>query len=144
MIVKLVRNLEVDLNNMPSDFEEQVQQCFSKFTEGTNSDYMFHDKLLFIDNMTHSLHGDKDAGNAVNDLMHEELDFAIENGEVRDVGKYYLSTDFMETCYAKGKESMELYSYEWREMGAYDKIMRLLCRAIKAVMDYKCGEDGVE
>lgn len=39
-----------------------------------------------------------------------------------------------------------MYSHEWKEKQRKhddDKIMKVLCRAIKAVMDYEWGKDGV-
>ena len=146
MIVILPRGLEVDLDNIPDDLEEQVQKCFSEYTEMTNPKFMYHDKLCFIDVMVKKLHGDKDSDDAVMDAMKDYMEY-----EVREYGNIpskedYLDVGFMESCYALGQTSMEMYSHSWRKNQRKhddDKIMKVLCRATKAVMDYKWGEDGI-
>lgn len=146
MIVRLPRGLEVDIDNVPSDFEEQVQKCFSEYTEMTNPKYMYHDKLAFIDRMTELLHEGKDKYVAVMELMKDTFEYQVnEYGEFPDE-RDFLSVEFMEVCYREGQKSRELYSHEWlkhQRKHDQDKIMKVLCRAIKAVMDYKCGEDGI-
>lgn len=146
MIVTLPRRLEVDIDNVPSDFEEQVQKCFSEYTEMTNPRFMYHDKLAFIDRMVELLHETKDSDDAVMDLMKERLEFEVnEYGEFPDE-RDYLSIEFMEQCFKEGRRSRELYSHEWSKNQRKhddDKIMKALCRAIKAVMDYEWGSDGI-
>ena len=51
MKVLLPRNYEVDLDNIPEDFEEHIQKLFSEYTEMTNPCFMYHDKLCFIDGL---------------------------------------------------------------------------------------------
>ena len=146
MIVILPRGLEVDLDNIPDDLEEQVQKCFSEYTEMTNPKFMYHDKLCFIDVMVKELHGNKDADDAVMDAMKDYMEY-----EVREYGNIpskedYLDVEFMEHCYNLGQRSMEMYSHSWQKNQRKhddDKIMKVLCRATKAVMDYKWGEDGI-
>lgn len=145
MIVKLPRGLEVDIDNVPSDFEKQVQKCFVDYTEMTNPDYMYHDKLCFIDRMVELLHGNKDADDAVMDKMKEYFEYEVSEGNFPDESDF-LSVEFMTDCYSAGEQSRRLYSHEWRKNQREhddDKIMKLLCRAIKAVMDYEWGGDGV-
>ena len=146
MIVILPRGLEVDLDNIPDDLEEQVQKCFAEYTEGTNPKYMYHDKLCFIDIMVKKLHGDKDSDDAVMDAMKDYMEYEVkEYGNIPDK-EDYLDFGFMEQCYNLGQTSMEMYSHSWQKNQRKhddDKIMKVLCRATKAVMDYKWGEDGI-
>ena len=146
MTIILPRGLEVDLDNIPDDLEEQVQKAFSEYTEGTNPKFMYHDKLCFIDVMVKKLHGNKDSDDAVMDAMKEYLEYEVrEQGHVPDSSDY-LDVGFMEHCYNLGQRSMELYSHQWmpkQRKHDNDKIMKVLCRAIKAVMDFEWGKDGV-
>ena len=146
MIVELPIGLEIDLDNIPDDLEEQVQRCFAEYTEGTNPKFMYHDKLCFIDVMVRKLHGNKDSDDAVMDAMKDYLEYEVkEHGCIPDQSDY-LDVGFMEHCYNLGLRSMEMYSHEWQKKQRKhddDKIMKVLCRAVKAVMDYEWGKDGV-
>lgn len=146
MIVYLPRKMMVDIDDIPNDFEEQVQKCFAEYTEMTNPAYMYHDKLAFIDRMVELLHGGKDADDAVMDLMKGYLEHEV--GEYGNIPSEedYLSIEFMETCYSQGERDRRLYSKEWfpkQRKHDDDKVMKLLCRAIKAVMEYEWGSDGI-
>ena len=46
--INLPRGLEVDIFDLPEDFEEQVEQAFREYTSGTAKAYMYVDKLGFI------------------------------------------------------------------------------------------------
>jgi hypothetical protein len=146
MTIELPRGLEIDLDDIPDNLEEQVQKCFAEYTDGTNPKFMYHDKLCFVDVMVKKLHGDKDSYYAVMDAMKDYLEY-----EVREYGNIpskedYLDVEFMEHCYKLGQRSVEMYSHEWQKKQRKhddDKIMKVLCRAVKAVMDYEWGKDGV-
>lgn len=146
MKVRLPRKMIIDLDHVPEDFEKQIQDCFKGYTEMTNPDYMFHDKLCFIDLMVEYLHNRADADDEVMELMKDQFEYEVrETGEFPDESDY-LSTAFMEDCFRLGVRKCALYSHEWSKDQCNhddDKIMRLLCRAIKAVMDYEWGCDGV-
>ena len=146
MIIKLPRGLEIDLDNIPDNLEEQVQRCFAEYTKETNPKFMYHDKLCFIDVMVKKLHGNKDAENAVADIMKDHFECQVfDYGEFPDEDDY-LSVDFMEHCYEQGQRSMEMYSRNWDRAKLKhdaDKIMKVICRATKAVMDYEWRKDGV-
>ena len=145
MKIILPRGLEVDLDDIPVDLEEQVQKCFAEYTKGTNPKYMYHDKMLFIDVMAKRAHGGKDPEDTVMDAMKDYLEYRVNTyGEIPDASDY-LDTGFMEHCYDLGQRSASLYDHEFiKDQGNYDdKIMKVLCRAIKAVMDYEWGKDGI-
>ena len=146
MRIILPRGLEVDLDQIPDDLEKQVQNCFSEYTEMTNPKYMFHDKLYFIDVMVKKLHGNQDTDDAVMDAMKDYLEYEVNvHGNIPDK-EDYLDIGFMEHCYNLGQRSMEMYSHEWKGKQRKhddDKIMKVLCLAIKAVMDYEWGNDGI-
>lgn len=146
MIIKLPRGLEIDLDNIPDNLEEQVQRCFAEYTEETNPKFMYHDKLCFIDVMVKKLHGGRDSDDAVMDAMKDYLEYEVkEQGCIPDSNDY-LDVGFMEHCYNLGQRSMEMYSRNWdgaKLKHDADKIMKVICRATKAVMDYEWRKDGV-
>ena len=110
MILKLPRDLKIDIDSIPEDLEAQAQQCFAEYTEMTNPEMMYQDKFCFIDVTIQKLHGDCDAYDSVRKLMLDffknELD---EFGNIPDKTDY-LSVDFMEHCYISGRKNHELYS----------------------------------
>ena len=146
MIIKLPRGLEIDLDNIPNNLEEQVQKCFSEYTEGTNPKFMYHDKLCFIDVMVKKLHGYRDSDDAVMDAMKDYFEYKVKaQGRIPDSNDY-LDVGFMEHCYNLGQRSMEMYSRNWDRAKLKhdaDKIMKVICMATKAVMDYEWRKDGV-
>lgn len=146
MKILLPRNLEIDLDDIPDNLEEQVQKCFSEYTEGTNPKFMYHDKLGFIDVMVRKLHGNKDSDDAVIDAMKDYMEYEVEEHGCIPNERDYLDVGFMEHCYNLGQRSMKMYSRDWantRLKHDADKIMIVLCRATKAVMDYEWGRDGI-
>lgn len=131
----LPRGLIVDTNNIPDDFEKQVQKVFAEYTECTHRDYTYQDKLLFIDVCVHILHGDLDNDTAVMELMKDTFEYQVsEYGDFPDETDF-LSTEFMEICYDAGAKSQCLY---FRNSGhEVEKIEKMLIRIIKAVLDYE-------
>ena len=133
----LPRDLIVDTDNIPEDFEHQVQKVFAEYTELTAKDYTFQDKLLFIDVCVTILHGDKDNSEAVMELMKGTFEYEVsENGNFPDESDF-LSTEYMEYCYAQGKDNQRLYSRYGVERKDEEKIEKMLIRLIKAVIDYE-------
>ena len=105
LIVILPKGLSFDVYDLPNDFEEQVQKAFSEFTEGTAKDYTFMDKLRFIDLASYYLHGGKGEDEAVRELIHNKLDYELDEfGNFPDESDY-LSVEFMEMCYSEGRRS---------------------------------------
>ena len=139
MIVKLPMNMEVDVYNLPDDFEIQVQQAFTEFTSGTSKDYTYQDKLYFIDLASKHLHGDRKYDEAVRQLMHDKFDYELDDqGRFADETDYYC-TEFMEQCYQEGAESQKLHSRSFEGVKDHhdrEKIEEMLVRFIKAVIEF--------
>ena len=138
MIITLLRGITVDIDNIPEKFDEIISESFGEYTEETNPDFTYLDKLLYIDQTVKRLHKVNDSYEAVKSLM---IDFF--EGEVDELGNIpnkedYLSIEFMERCYERGQQDGRLYSFEFCD-DRYDneKIMKILCRIIKVVMDYE-------
>lgn len=144
MKLKLPRGLIVDTQQVPDDFEEQVQKAFREYTSGTNPDYMYQDKLCFIDAMVGKAHARKDPDDEVMDEMVEQFRHEVgEYGEFPGEDEYF-SIEFMYQCFRRGTEKAKLYLHYFSEDHyENEKVMAILARAIKAVMEYKDGEDGL-
>lgn len=137
MIFVLPRGLTVDTNNVPDDFENQVQKAFAGYTEMTSKDYAFQDKLLFIDVCVGILHGDKNDDDAVMNLMKDTFEYQVTEYGTFPNESDFLTTEFMEVCYKQGKENQYLH---FRNRGGdheIEKIEKMLIRLIKAVLDYE-------
>lgn len=144
MYITLPKGISVDIDNVPDDFEKEVQNAFADFTKGTNPKFMYEDKLYFIDLMTNYLHH-QDATEKVNDRIVSAFRHELnEYGEFAEESEF-LTREFMEECYEMGVDDAQLYSRYFTKHGKHDneKIMRIECRVIKAVMDYEWGNDGV-
>lgn len=137
-IINLPRGLEVDIFDLPEDFKEQVEQAFREYTSGTTKEYMYVDKLGFIDRCVEYLNGDEDSDDAVNSLVEEAmLSEWRNNGEIIKEDDIY-NIDFMEDCYRKGKEDTKLNShFGTDDHHIYDQIQKVLVQIITIVMNYK-------
>ncbi len=49
MTINLPNRLEIDINNIPENFEELVTKSFAEYTEGTSKDFRDEDRLSYID-----------------------------------------------------------------------------------------------
>lgn len=136
MIVELPRGLKVDTNNLPEDFENQVQKVFAEYTELTARDYTFQDKLMFIDVCVNILHGEKDNREAVMELMKDTFEYQVTEYGTFPNESDFLTTEFMEVCYEEGKRSQKMYSRYGVDRQEEEKIEQMLIRLIKAVLEY--------
>ena len=147
MIILLRRqsdgNITIDTENLPDNLDEIVQDAFAKYTHGTTPEAMYLDKLSFIDDIVQCMHGMVNESEAVHDLMVEYFSHEIDQGEIPDEDDF-LSMDFMEVCFAAGVRSATLYSNDGyvNEYHENRRVMQVLVRIIRAVMDYQADSDG--
>ena len=142
MIVILPRNVEVDTNNVPEDFEQQIQDAFTAYTEGTADDYTFQDKLCFIDLCIERFHNPQrfNDDDIVMEFIKGRFENDLDNGDFPQESDYY-NIDFMTECFCYGKEFRKMYSHDFG--GEYcnrheeEKIEKIIIRIIKAVLDWK-------
>lgn len=82
-IVKLPRGIEVDIFNLPEDFEKQIKESFRGYTEETAKEYRYCDKLGYIDCCIKHLNGGKRSDNIVSEMVEGRiLHEWRENGEI--------------------------------------------------------------
>ena len=136
MIIELPRKSQVDTDNIPDDFYQVVQREFAAYTKGTRKEYMYQDKLCFIDRMAEKIHH-ADASDAVNKLIKDTFAYELdEQGEITDPSTFY-SIEFMEDCYQLGQNDHKLYTRCGKSSRENDAIMKVEAIVIKAVMDYE-------
>lgn len=136
--VKLPRGIEVDIFNLPEDFEEQIKESFRGYTAETAKEYRYCDKLGYIDYCIRYLNGNVDSDDAVNGMIEERiLREWRENGEIIDEDDIY-SFEFMEDCYDRGKEDARLDSHFGSDdHHIYNQIQKVLVKVITIVMNYE-------
>lgn len=134
MNVRFPRGVVVDINNIPEDFDEQIRKSFEAYTDGTAKEYTYQDKLAYIDKCRMYIHKAESTSNCVVELMKELLEYQVtENGEIPEA-EDYLSVEFMEQCFEEGRTN--LYHHYTGDHHQDDKIMQLLTRAIRVVINY--------
>lgn len=136
-LIKLPRGVVVDIFNLPENFKEIVEKCFSEYTEGTAEDYRYCDKLGFIDVLIRNINNCENSYEAVNKLVGEKFDYEwTENGNLITEDDIY-STDFMEECYEAGNNAARLYShYGLENHHIYEQIQRVIVKIITIIMNY--------
>lgn len=140
--IELPRRIIVDIWNFKTDeLIATVKEEFAQYTSGTNPDYMYQDKLLFIDLMVQRLHH-ADSANKVNRLIKKTFEYQLdEYGELMEPSDF-LSQEFMEDCYNLGQEDHKLYSRNFTGDHHIDeRIMLIESIVIKAVIDYRRERD---
>lgn len=136
--IKLPRGIEVNIFNLPEDFEQQVTESFRGYTEETAKEYRYCDKLGYIDCCVRHLNGDKQSDDVINENVERRiLHYWREYGEIIDENDVYCF-EFMEDCYEAGKEDTRLCShFRNDDHHIYDQIQKVLVEVIKIVMSYE-------
>ena len=143
LTVTLPKGLIVDVYDLPENFESLVQKAFAEFTELTARDYTYQDKLMFIDRAAWFLHGRKEPEERVRELIHEKLDYELDEYCSFPDESDYLSTEFMEECFEEGRQSQKLHSQYFEGVEQHkdqEQIEKMLNRFIKAVILFE--QDG--
>lgn len=138
--VELPRGIEVDIFNLPEDFEEQVKESFRGYTEETAKEYRYCDKLGYIDCCIKYLNGGKHSDDIVNEMVEGRILYEWrESGEIITEDDIYCF-EFTEECYDRGKEDARLCShFSSDDHHIYDQIQKVLVKVITIVMN--CEEE---
>lgn len=111
MVIKFPKGYEVDINNVPDTFEEDIKHCFIQYTEGTSDKLVNLDKLSFIDLIVAKLHKSFDSYEAVKQLILDRTAYEIdESNSIPDSSEFY-NIDFMVECYERGLDNASLDSH---------------------------------
>jgi hypothetical protein len=132
-IAKLPRGIEVDIFNLPEDFEEQIKESFKGYTAETAKEYRYCDKLGYIDCCIKHLNGGKRSDDIVNEMVEGRILYEWrENGEIITEDDIYCF-EFM-----KEKEDARLCSHFGSDdHHIYDQIQKVLVKVITIVMNYE-------
>lgn len=134
MIIRLPWINPIDTNRVPSNFDELVKESFLKFTKGTSKEYMFVDKLLYIDNLRKHYLRFGDSQSSVENLIKERCMYRLrEYGELPTTEEI-LDVEFMEYCYDEG---FRPFKDTWDKCSSSrnDAIMKLILRIIQVVVN---------
>lgn len=141
--IKLPIGLEVDIFNLPENFDEEINLAFGEYTKETSKDYRDCDRLGFIDCCVRRINGDKDRYDVVAQKVVDYItDQWKECGQLDNKDDVY-SADFMADCYAEGVQNAVLCShFRTDDHHIYDQIQKVLVRIIRVVMNYEDKEDA--
>ena len=122
---------------LPDNFKELVEKSFINFTEGTNKDYTFKDKLLYLDNLRKFyLRGYTDTSFEITKILGEsyrqQLDDYDDVLEKEDV----LSTDFMEYCFDRGFMPLRDTWDKWSS-SANDRAHKAIVDIVKIIINFE-------
>lgn len=140
--IKLPRGLEVDIFNLPENFDEEINRVFGEYTHETSEDYRDCDRLGFIDCCVRCINGDKDRYDVVDEKVEDYITSQWrEYGQLDNKDDVY-SADFMADCYAEGAQNAVLCShFGTDDHHIYDQIQKVLVLVIRIVMNYEDKED---
>ena len=140
MIIDLPRGVKIDIDHVPENLEEIVQRAFGEYTHGTSKYYTFEDRLMFIDVMMKNI-WHADAGRDVNGLIMDRFRYVLEDqGELTEPEEF-LSVPFMQDCYDLGRNKARLRCRGVTDdRNSDEKIMKIVERAIRAVMNWEAAE----
>lgn len=137
MKIKLIKDLWVDTEVPQNDLRAQTQKAFADYTSGTNPEYMFHDKLCFIDTVVERLHmADEDKD--IEDMVIGQVKYELrEQGCLPENDEVFGYAGLIQ-AYRTGKAQHSMYSHTYgNDHYVSEKCMQILCTVIKAVMDYE-------
>lgn len=140
--INLPRGLEVDIFNLPENFNEEINRVFGEYTQETVKDYRDCDRLGFIDCCVRHINGNKDSYDVVDKKVEDFITAQWrEYGQLDNKDNVY-SADFMADCYAEGVRNAVLCShFGTDDHHIYDQIQKVLVQVIKIVMNYEDKED---
>lgn len=141
--INLPRGLEVDIFNLPDNFDEEINRVFGEYTQKTVKDYRDCDRLRFIDCCVRHINGNKKSYDVVDEKVEDFITAQWrEYGQLDNKDDVY-SADFMADCYSAGVQNAVLCShFGTDDHHIYDQIQKVLVRVITIVMNYEDKEDA--
>ncbi|MBF0778157.1 hypothetical protein [Streptococcus cuniculi] len=130
----------IETECLPENLEDLVKKSFVNFTKGTNKDYTFEDKLLYLDNLRKSYLRDcTDTSFEITKILGEayrhQLDEHFDILEKEDV----FSTEFMEYCFDKGFMPLRDTWDKWSS-SANDRAHKAIVAIIKIIINFEWKE----
>lgn len=133
-VIELPRNEEVDVFNIPENFDDVIRRIFAEYTDGTCAAYRDVDRLGFMDCVVRHLNGDKEEDDLVDarvkDMMAHAWDY---DGEMLDEDDIFCR-EFMYDCCRMGQESCEIGGrYGIDDHHIYDEVHKVVARIMRVV-----------
>lgn len=127
----------IETECLPDNFEELVKKSFVNFTKGTNKDYTFEDKLLYLDNLRKFyLRGYTDTSFEITKILGESYREQLDNHDDILEKEEVLSTEFMEYCFDKGFMPFRDTWDKWSS-SANDRAHKAIVAIIKIVINFE-------
>lgn len=144
-IITLCRGRQIDIFNVPENFEELIVEDFKAYTDGTNHDYTYVDKLGFIDRCIERIIGFDDDYNETEDILKKMISDHFEYSHEIIEEENLWGFDTMVQIYRTARERSRLKQYYGSDdHHEYDLIQQLMCRIIKAVMNFEWESKNAE
>lgn len=139
MIINFPNKVIINTDNIPNDFDELIKKSFAEYTEGTAEKCMYMDKLAYIDLCRELLHRSFNEEERVLEMMTDYFEYEVmEHGEIPEKSDF-TGIEFLASCYRAGKTN--LYSHYAKTAVTNEKILKLLVRMIKVVINYGVKDD---
>lgn len=145
-MVTIGHGLEFDIFHLPKDFADQIRADFAAFTSGTTKEFMFSDKLSYVDKVVAQINEIEDPEAGVTELVVDKFEKTwTEDGDMISFEDIY-NEDFLENCYKAGQQSQKLDLSYFRMKNAskvhhvlddFDEIQKFLVKVITIVMNYE-------
>lgn len=139
MIINFPNKVIIDTENIPDNFDELIKRSFAKYTEGTAEECTYMDKLAYIDRCRELLHRSFNEEERVLEMMTDYFEYEVmEHGEIPEKSDF-TGIEFLAACYRAGKT--DLHSHYSKTAVTNEKILKLLVRMIKVVINYEVKDD---
>ena len=130
MVNWYVCGIKVDPDNVGTEFEKEIVKAFEKQFPNKSS----IDRLKFIDICVKDMHKVYDDTMSVKNLVKSEIESEIDKTGKLDFGCLW-TIDFLKQCYNLGKSNYKLYAPYTEDIAENCKILQVLYRIIKVVIN---------
>lgn len=130
------------------EIRRQTDQSFRAYSRETSKDWLFEDVLRYIDLLNKKAHTIDDFDKVYKDMLHEDLDWHIDNGDIPGEIEFQVDEEFCDELYNRAIGSMELgkhnypdcYSNGPEERNIKKTIVLIIEQVIKTWRDMTCGK----
>ena len=137
LMVKFPEGVVVNIDDVPEDFESQIIGAFKTFARCAHPKYLNQCKLSFIEYCVGTLRNAEYGEKTVTDMILSKVKQELTERGVFPGKDEVFNLDFMVDCFERGRKDALLYGAYTTDQEANEKIMELLYRAIKAVINFE-------
>lgn len=132
----------IDPEDPPEDLKELVERSFERFSRDTNKEYLYNDKLLYLDHVRKCCIGipeTTDSEDAVLNLIANDVKEKIRGGDALDKDDYF-SLSFLTECYDAGFYPF-YKDYIPHNKQANERMKQMIVKIITIVMNYESDDE---